>query len=218
MKYIWTPSACPGDEATFEAAKNEDWPNWANQRNYANPLNPLSKALIPPSLPFSKYGSNYLRTKVTTQLKKGDFCFTLYLQPYKDQISTNIEDSTDIWFRSENEKNWWLNKIVPSSLSPIALVMGFDREAYLANIKNKKISPPVAAATLRIHQLNDNEAATNSKVCEDLSFNPWNGDIIHHKPLGVVSRLKRRVYNASRRMRHALNGLQKLMPERSSNQ
>ncbi|HWU43780.1 MAG TPA: hypothetical protein VN132_10090, partial [Bdellovibrio sp.] len=94
----------------------------------------------------------------------------------------------------------------------------FDRKAYLEKIASKKISKPIAVATLQIHQIALDEVAANSKFCEDLSFSPWNGDIVHHKPLGVISRLKRRVYNASRRTRHALNGLKELMPERDSNQ
>ena len=58
-------------------------------------------------------------------------------------------------------------------------------------------------------------AAVNSKTCEDLSFSPWNGDIADHKPLGVVSRFKRKVYNASRRERHELNGIDDRNIERS---
>src|SRR5262249_15522892 len=94
-----------------------------------------------------------------------------------------------------------------------------SRDAYLQKIEQKLISKPVLAGILRIKKQPEDAMASvpyvpyvdslsrNSAACEDLSFNPWNGDIEHHKPLGVISRLKRRFYIASRRARHVLNGI-----------
>jgi len=45
----------------------------------------------------------------------------------------------------------------------------------------------------------------NAQLIEDLSFNPWNNVPDQHRPLGIVQRMKRRVYAGSRRARFAAN-------------
>lgn len=210
VKYIWVPAACSSEQnAAFEGEKKSHWQDWTKSHDYADPIASLT-AFNPTGTPnhSARFPKDYLREHVTDALKENDACFALYLQPYLNQDNTNIEDSTDIWLRSEAERAWWLNEVVPSSLSPYWELGSQNREQYVENIKHKAISVPVFAGLLKIKKLSsDSPEAGNSKSCEDLSFNPWNGDIDHHKPLGVISRLKRRVYNASRRMRHALNGI-----------
>src|SRR5699024_9969783 len=103
VKYIWTPRACGGFEKEFEAAKKEEWPDWANERDYSSPIHPFSQARISNASNDSE-NRDYLRASIARRLAKGSQCFTLYLQPYLDQVSTNIEDSTDIWLRSEKER------------------------------------------------------------------------------------------------------------------
>ena len=78
VKYIWTPSACPGQEQSFAKEMKTEWPEWSKKRNYADPLNPLSKRFLPPYLPFSGYESNNLRKNVDTSLKQEGFWFTHY--------------------------------------------------------------------------------------------------------------------------------------------
>lgn len=218
VKYIWQPTACPyQDEAEFNAEKKEMWPEWANRKTYAQPLriipgSPGGMHNTPPFTMKEEYPRDYLRKNLKEGLEHKSFCYALYLQPYVDQKSTNTEDSTDVWLRSESERESWLAKVVPSKLSPFTKYLGFDQAAYINAIRNKRISPPVRAATLELNKLE--ESVGNNKNCEDLSFSPWHGDILHHQPLGVISRLKRRVYNASRRMRFMLNGFKDGISER----
>lgn len=210
VKYIWSPVACSKDaQAKFEEAKKAYWPAWAKSHEYADPIHILRASSDERALLKSlAQPRDALRQNVTQLLKDDDACFALLLQPYLDPMSTNIEDSTDIWLRSEAERKFWLETVVPGPRSPYWSIGKQSREAYVQRIESKVVSEPVFAGVLRIKKLTNGVLATgNSKTCEDLSFNPWNGDIAHHKPLGVISRLKRRVYNASRRMRHALNDL-----------
>lgn len=206
VKYYWAPEACPGtSQWAFETKKEEEWPQWAKERHYADVLAPVAKYWTPPySGTEQEYPRDYLRRNLDKTLREGDFCFGLYFQPYRDQVSTNIEDSTDIWFRDEEQKNWWLEKVVPG---PLRWRDSSERQAYLNRLERKAVVPAVKAAVLRLNRFTQRDQVGNSQVCEDLSFNPWNGNIEYHKPLGVISRLKRRVYNASRKVRHALNGL-----------
>ncbi|WP_041577141.1 hypothetical protein [Bdellovibrio bacteriovorus] len=217
VKYFWRPEACPGQEQDFNAEQAQQWPKWSQVRSYADIFSPRTKYTTPPFDDHlsNDYPANYLRKNLQQSLSQKDFCYGLYLQPYRDQLSTNIEDSTDIWFRSERERDEWISSVVPSPGNPLWKIYSGERASYLKRIYQKRVSPPVKAGTLRILKINDQDIVGNSKVCEDLSFNPWNGNISYHKPLGVISRLKRRVYNASRKARHLLNGFSDTSFERA---
>ncbi|MGZ3726567.1 MAG: hypothetical protein ACXWQQ_12240 [Pseudobdellovibrio sp.] len=201
VKYSWTPVACSAQVAAkFKSESNTQWAPWTQSHNY-----------LVPALESLQYPDNYLRQHVTERLAQDKFCFDLYFQFYQDPKSTNIEDSTDIWLSSEAERAWWKNEITPNQIEWLTSLDNTEsRSDYISRIDQKKIAPKVLAAHLEISNLPADEAAqpaSNNKTCEDLSFNPWNGDIAHHKPLGIVSRMKRKVYNASRRERHELNGI-----------
>jgi hypothetical protein len=51
--------------------------------------------------------------------------------------------------------------------------------------------------------------------CDNLSFSPWHG-LAEHQPLGLVNRVRRRVYLAISAHRHELNGVQPQEPKRES--
>lgn len=219
VKYFWVPEPCAQDLAAyenFEDAKRMQWPAWSQERHFSLPGLPLAKYDTAPwnSKTASKYSADYLRQNLTKNLRDGSFCYGLYFQPYRDQLSTNIEDSSDLWLRDEDDRSRWVRDIVPTYWNPTWKAYSSDRDAYLKKIQSKKFVRPVRAATLTIDKISENDRASNSQFCEDLSFNPWNGDIEHHKPLGVVSRLKRRVYNASRRTRHLINEIMSFSLER----
>ena len=68
----------------------------------------------------------------------------------------------------------------------------------------EKDAPFYHVATLVIPQQDFNTAAQNT-ACENRSFNPWNA-LPEHKPLGVISRTRRVVYQAISELRHEMNG------------
>jgi len=213
VKYSWQPLACSADVVSeFNQEKKKQWAEWTNDHTYAFPPHQPS-VISKHTSPYSEadFPDDYLRGHVTDRLVSGDFCFQLYLQLYRDQVSTNIEDSTDLWPRSETEKKWWIDKVVPGEFMwKTDFNNSESRNAYLQRFRQKQIAPPILAAKLMILKINADEsmgAADNNKTCEDLSFSPWNGDIAYHKPLGIVSRMRRKIYNASRRTRHKLNGI-----------
>lgn len=214
VKYFWTPEACEGSREAFDLERKSEWPEWANRREYSHPLKPFEKYGTPPYKNKELYPRDYLRRNIEASLQRKDFCYGLYFQPYRDQLSTNIEDSTDLWIRNEGQRAWWKADVVPEKRNPLWTLYKTDRGEYLKRIEQKAIVTPVRAATLTIRKLSEGESVANSKVCEDLSFSPWNGNIEYHKPLGIISRLKRRVYNASRRLRHVLNGFAEFSFER----
>ncbi|HEX4925666.1 MAG TPA: hypothetical protein VFV50_16340, partial [Bdellovibrionales bacterium] len=141
---------------------------------------------------------DYLRANAKSKLTSGPACFGVMFQLYRDQLSTNIEDSTDIWLSSDADRDTWISML--KSGKNLA-------SSYYRTVREKKYSPYIKVATLKIAKIEGDDPARNTKTCEDLSFNPWNGNIELHKPLGIVSRMKRRVYNASRRTRNTINNL-----------
>jgi hypothetical protein len=54
------------------------------------------------------------------------------------------------------------------------------------------------------------------RFCDNLSFSPWHG-LPEHKPLGLVNRVRRRVYLSISEHRHALNEIAPQEPTRSTN-
>jgi hypothetical protein len=213
VKYSWKPVACSDSEdKAFESEKAVQWAPWTTDHTYALPPS-VPEEVKNPSSPFSAadFPDDYLRAHVADRITQGDFCFDLYFQLYRDSVSTNIEDSTDLWARDDSEKSWWAKSVVPSKVLWNTDLHNYEpRKSYMQRFMTKKTAPQVFAGKLTIKQVakeDYNSVAANNKTCEDLSFNPWNGDIAHHKPLGIVSRMKRKVYNASRRERHGLNGI-----------
>lgn len=206
VKYSWEPVACDEKLGTFNSKVHH--PEWAKDHTHSYPVSgQLSRRQTPPFK--DNYNHYYLRERAEQTLKKSKFCYGLFVQLYKDDLSTNIEDSTDIWLRDENERKDWINRVVKD--------LGDSPEAleYKNKILAKKLAPKIKVAQLEIGKISPEIKIKNSKKCEDLSFNPWNGNIDYHKPLGQVSRMKQKVYNAVRSMRHGLNSINSSAQERS---
>jgi len=72
------------------------------------------------------------------------------------------------------------------------------------------ISKPehVASIIIRSQDLMSDE---QNRFCESLSFSPWHG-LLAHKPLGLVNRVRKKVYLAISEHRHNLNCAPKLEP------
>ena len=212
VKYAFFPEPCEGKSAEFKRESESQWSDWTKRRDFGFPTKPWAKSSTPPYDEVEKYSHDYLRRNLKTKLLKGPACFGLMLQLYRDQKSTNIEDSTDIWLSSAADKKDWISKVEMRTL------LHHDYfKAYFDRLAEKEYSPYIKVATLKISQIPIAYPATNTKTCEDLSFSPWNGNIKFHKPLGVVSRMKRRVYNASRTTRHTINDLPTKDWERPAN-
>lgn len=233
VKYSFIPAACSDDKNAkdkFRIDSIDQWPDWSKDRKWA-----LGDALMGPIgaynelPPFKKeglYKHYYLRENTIDRLEKQDSCFDLVFQLYRDQLSTNIEDSTDVWLATEEERKQWSkmmeittsNKSNRDSLKPADYLVNRD---YLEKISKKRLTPYIKVASLKISQIEKDHLTAdklNTKTCEDLSFNPWNGRIDYHQPLGVVSRMKRRVYNMSRSTRHMNNQINTKDQERTSNE
>lgn len=197
VKYSFVPEACAGGAKQFSDESATQWADWTRRRDFSLPSRTVWAAHETP--PYKNgFEHDYLRDHLEERLHKGPACFALMLQLYRDQFSTNIEDSTDIWLSDEaDRKNW--NEMLKAGLN-----LG---RGYYDKIAEKEFSPYIKVATLKIAPIAPDQPVENTETCENLSFSPWNGQIEFHKPLGVVSRMKRRVYNASRRTRHTINGL-----------
>jgi hypothetical protein len=72
------------------------------------------------------------------------------------------------------------------------------------------ISKPEHVASIIIPP-QDLMSAEQGTFCENLSFSPWHG-LSEHKPLGLVNRVRKRVYLAISEHRHNLNRASKLEP------
>ncbi len=205
VKYVWIPVSCNGGELKD---KEKYKPQWSIKHNYSYPTAQLTRSAQRQPPYKEKWDHYYLRNRVKKTLSEDNFCYDLSIQLYRDQISTNIEDSMDIWLSSEEERKTWIEDVVNE--------MGNSLEAktYRQKIKQKKIAPRITVGRLEFNKLAKNQKVGNSKFCEDLSFNPWHGNIDFHKPLGQVSRMKQKVYNAVRRHRHKLNGIDSRRMER----
>jgi len=99
-----------------------------------------------------------------------------------------------VWLESEQQRRRFQNMFPRSDRPDI----GTRRIASFETIGVLTISPlPPAQITLG--------HTYNAEYVEDLSFNPWNNVPDQHRPLGVVQRMKRRVYAGSRATRFATN-------------
>ncbi len=212
IKYEFAPVTCdPQQIEKFEADKKTYMPDWSLKRIFADPFkNPVYDPLKigrSSGLSVNDEVPDYLRARMKEHLESGDICFTLKGDLYRDQINTNIEDSTDFWATSERKKNQFKYNVRKNMDFFNSKNISTFEEDYGYKITSKKIVPQVEFGRIRISKKFNEDANKNTKVCEDLSFNPWNGKLNnpYHKPLGVVSRMKRRVYQASRDTRHCLN-------------
>jgi hypothetical protein len=69
----------------------------------------------------------------------------------------------------------------------------------------EKLSPSISVATLRIPRQAFNSPA-QLDFAKQLSYNPWHC-IPEHRPLGNISRARRRVYESLAKFRHGMNGV-----------
>jgi hypothetical protein len=67
-------------------------------------------------------------------------------------------------------------------------------------------SPFITLATIRIPQQSF-DSEERQQFCENLSFSPWNSSAAH-QPIGELNRIRKMVYAASSRYRHAQNKTQ----------
>lgn len=66
-------------------------------------------------------------------------------------------------------------------------------------------APFYSVATITI-PLQTFDTPDNNEACENASYNPWHS-LPAHKPLGMVNRLRRVVYEAISELRHKMNGV-----------
>jgi hypothetical protein len=197
VKYLIEPAnAAKGDPAW------PGWSTWESGRNYQIPL--AARGNIPREIREEMEADrDYLRTRLDQTLSQGDFDMVLKVQPFVSADATPIEDSTRIWHWSEEEIDSWLGDTL--SLPFISR----RREAARRDWR-----PAVPVAAIRITKSGGQTA--NSLFCEDLSFNPWNNVPAAHKPLGIIQRVKRFAYDASRSARFQINGVPSPFPSLTS--
>lgn len=199
-------------------------PEWTKSHDYAKP-DAQFKSII--GLPIPKevgkeFSSNenryYLRENLLADLtQNGDAppnqkkCFALHIQRYIDEDHTPVEDTTQIWLENEQQKEFWAQKFASKGVSKDG---GRARDRF-DFMMSRKISKPIQIATLEIEpvarntykNLVINRATTNTPVCENLSFDPWNNVPSSHKPLGIVGRMRKSAYANSKHQRHQMNGV-----------
>lgn len=71
-------------------------------------------------------------------------------------------------------------------------------------------APFYTVATLRIPQQTFDTTDQN-QFCENLSFSPWH-TLPDHKPLGVMNRLRKVIYDRISRVRHEMNAAPRQEP------
>jgi hypothetical protein len=90
--------------------------------------------------------------------------------------------------------DFYLQRYVDHYRTPVetAMVEWKERVAPLEHVARITIPPqPV-------------RSAERDRFCENLSFNPWHC-LAEHKPLGVVNRARRQIYESASHLRHRLN-------------
>lgn len=206
VKYIWSPCA--------QNLPPTGVPDWTRTHDYAKPYVPGAIKAIPKDLQtFLSQDDQryYLRKNLMADLvgEEGSAkkCYDLQVQTYIDEENTPIEDTTQIWLENEQQQKSWATKFASrSSLNPIG------KKARKEWVLNRKIAAPVTIARLEIDPISQEayknaveNMSTNTVTCEDLSFNPWNNVSSAHKPLGIVGRMRKAAYQASRHQRHGIN-------------
>ena len=72
------------------------------------------------------------------------------------------------------------------------------------------LAPFYQVATIRIPQ-QVFDTSDQNEFCEGLSFSPWHA-LPEHKPLGVVNRLRKVIYDHISRVRHEMNSTERQEP------
>jgi hypothetical protein len=206
VKYIWTPCK--------QNLPSAGIPAWTKTHDYAKPYVLNAMNAIPKDIQknlSTEENRYYLRKKLIADLVSDGIspkkCYELQVQTYIDEDSTPIEDTTQIWLENKQQQKIWSEKFASrSSLSPTG------KKARRDWVLSRKIAAPVSIAKLEIDAISPetyknalNNMSTNTLTCEDLSFNPWNNVPSAHKPLGIVGRMRKSAYKASRLQRHGIN-------------
>jgi len=206
VKYIWAPCK--------QNLPSTGVPVWTKTHDYAKPYVLNAMNAIPKDIQknlSTEENRYYLRKNLMTDLVSDENapkkCYELQVQTYIDEENTPIEDTTQIWLENVQQQKMWAEKFASrGSLNPLG--KGARREWVLS----RKIAAPVSIARLEIDAISPdayknalNNVSTNTLTCEDLSFNPWNNVPSAHKPLGIVGRMRKSAYKASRQQRHDIN-------------
>jgi hypothetical protein len=59
--------------------------------------------------------------------------------------------------------------------------------------------------------MQDFDSPAQSELAENISFNPWHA-LPEHRPLGIINRLRKVVYDHVSRVRHSMNGVERTEP------
>jgi hypothetical protein len=201
VKYKWEPFYSDQRGKQLLAENN---PAWADRRDFGFPLVGWIRQLraIPGSI---RSDPDHLRAMIAQTLDPKNYGpgqspvpirFALRVQKFIDHENTPIENSSAIWLEHEDQRQLFGQQIPRAEPSSI-----WKREiAPLHTIAILTIFPVPSALIAGGHTHNDT-------FIEDLSFNPWNNVPDQHRPLGIVQRMKRRVYAGSRRARFAANAI-----------
>jgi hypothetical protein len=198
VKYMIAP--CDSSSRGVESGEWPKWSTWERGRDYQ--LLVPQNFLIPKSDMDQLADSDrtYHRRKIIETLGRNPngFCMSLYLQPYVSKNDTPIEDSTIVW-------NWSKEQVASWKKDPLLLAAA-PRKTW--ETETRSVVAPIKVATITVKPPQGGAFLDkNLSNCEDLSFNPWNRVPEAHRPLGIVQRMKRTVYNASRSTRFRINGL-----------
>ncbi len=149
----------------------------------------------------------------------GGACFELKVQRFIDERNTPVEDITKPWFETAEQRAEWAETYA-SNVRFIPLAEG-KRASRRKEVVETALSPAITIARLTISPADEalaagvrSGASGNTALCESLSFNPWNNVPSAHKPLGVMGRMRKGAYAASRDARHEINNVKK-MPDPS---
>ncbi|MDZ7685473.1 MAG: catalase family protein [Gammaproteobacteria bacterium] len=113
----------------------------------------------------------------------------------------------------ENPSNNYLREAMVSTLSSGPACMEFMIQPRVGDmsVENAVIewdeakAPFHTVATITVHE-QDFDTPAKNEACENESYNPWHA-LPAHKPLGMVNRLRRVVYQAISELRHKMNGV-----------
>jgi hypothetical protein len=201
VKYKWEPFY-PDERGQRLLAENN--PPWADRRDFGFPfIGWIRRLLAVPATVRSE--PDHLRAMIARTLDPENYGlgkdsvpirFVLKVQKFIDEENTPIENSSAVWLEDEHQRSQFAHL--------------FPR-AEKSNIWQRKIAPLHTVGILTIFLLPSALIASghtyNTRLFEDLSFNPWNNVPDQHRPLGIVQRMKRRAYAGSRRARFAANGV-----------
>jgi hypothetical protein len=199
VKYLMQPC----DTKTTRGVNGGEWPTWStweSGRDYQLRLPQAFKIPLEDLSALKDPSGEYHRNRILQTLNASPqgFCMDLFIQPYVSKADTPIEDSTVIW-------NWSKKQIADWQTDPLLVVATAGKNWLKAP---RKMVDPIKVATISIKApsgaLFSHE---HLEQCEDLSFNPWNRVPEAHRPMGIVQRMKRTVYNASRTTRFEINGV-----------